>query len=145
MAAGISILEEEVEAFRFHLNAHVRDNNSPEDMLPQLHIETECKLEQLQLEILDEFLRLEPFGASNPEPILIARNVVPTSEPRILKDKHYRFSLQQDMVVRDAIYFNGVENGLPRAPWDVAFTIMRNDFRGRVSLQMNVRAIRPAE
>ena len=43
------------------------------------------------------------------------------------------------------IYFNGVENGLPRAPWDVAFTIMRNDFRGRVSLQMNVRAIRAAE
>ena len=145
MAAGISILEEKVEAFRFHLNAHIRDNTNPEDMLPQLHIDTECKLEQLQLEILDEFLQLEPFGAANPEPILIARNVSPTSEPRILKDKHYRFSLQQDMVVRDAIYFNGVENGLPCAPWDVAFTIMRNDFRGRVSLQMNVRAIRAAE
>ncbi len=71
--------------------------------------------------------------------------VAPTSELPILKDKHYRFSLQQDRVVRDAIYFNGVENGLPRPPWDVAFNIMRNDFRGRVSLQMNVRALRPAE
>jgi single-stranded-DNA-specific exonuclease len=145
MAAGISIREDQVDAFRVHLNTHVRDTMDPEDMVPRLHIDTECRLEQLHLEILDEFLRLEPFGAANPEPLLIARNVAPTSEPRILKDKHYRFSLQQDRVVRDAIYFNGVENGLPRPPWDVAFNIMRNDFRGRVSLQMNVRALRPAE
>jgi single-stranded-DNA-specific exonuclease len=145
MAAGISIREEDIDAFRAHLNSHVRNTTTPEDMLPLLHIDTECRLEQLQLEILDHFMQLEPFGAANPEPLLIARNVSPTSEPRILKDKHYRFSLQQERVVRDAIYFNGVENGLPRPPWDVAFTIMRNDFRGRVSLQMNIRAIRQAE
>ena len=113
--------------------------------MPRLHIDTECRLEQLQLEILDHYQRLEPFGAANPEPLLIARNVNPTSEPRILKDKHYRFTLQQGKIVRDAIYFNGVEDGLPPPPWDIAFTVMRNDFRGRVSLQMNIRAIRSAE
>lgn len=145
MAAGISIREEDIDAFRVHLNSHVRNSTTPEDLLPRLHIDTECRLEQLQLEILDHYQRLEPFGAANPEPLLIARNINPTSEPRILKDKHYRFTLQQGKIVRDAIYFNGVEDGLPPPPWDIAFTVMRNDFRGRVSLQMNIRAIRSAE
>ena len=145
MAAGISIREENIDAFRAHLNDHVRTHTTPEDLLPKLSIDTECGLEQLQLEILDHYQRLEPFGAANPEPLLVARKVNPTSEPRILKEKHYRFSLQQGKIVRDAIYFNGVENGLPDTPWDVAFAVMRNDFRGRVSLQMNIKAIRPAE
>ena len=63
----------------------------------------------------------------------------------MLKDKHYRLTLRQGGAVCDAIYFNGAEKGLPPTPWDVAFTILRNDFRGRVSLQMNVKALRSAE
>jgi single-stranded-DNA-specific exonuclease len=123
----------------------VRSTAAPGDLVPQLHIDTECTLKQLHLQILDRYLQLEPFGAANPEPVLLARNVNPTSEPRILKDKHYRFTLQQDNAVCDAIYFNGVENELPPQPWDVAFAVMRNDFRGRVSLQMNIRAVRSTE
>ena len=73
------------------------------------------------------------------------RGVFPTSEPRVLKDKHYRLTLRQGGAVCDAIYFNGVEQELPPPPWDVGFNILRNDFRGRVSLQMNVRAIRATE
>jgi single-stranded-DNA-specific exonuclease len=145
MAAGISIREDNIDSFRNHLNDYVRTTTAPEDLVPRLHIDTECSLKQLQLQILDHYLRLEPFGSANPEPVLLARNVNPTSEPRILKDKHYRFTLQQGNAVCDAIYFNGVENKLPPQPWDVAFAIMRNDFRGRVSLQMNIRAIRAAE
>ena len=145
MAAGISIHEDNIDAFRRHLNSHVRNTTSPEDLVPRLHIDAECTLGQLHLQILDHYLQLEPFGAANPEPLLLARNVSPTSEPRILKDKHYRFTLQQGGAVCDAIYFNGVENKLPSPPWDVAFAVMRNHFRGRVSLQMNVRAVRSTE
>ena len=145
MAAGISIHEDNIDAFRRHLNSHVRNTTSPEDLVPRLHIDAECTIGQLHLQILDHYLQLEPFGAANPEPLLLARNVNSTSEPRILKDKHYRFTLQQGEAVCDAIYFNGVENKLPPPPWDVAFAVMRNHFRGRVSLQMNVRAVRSTE
>ena len=145
MAAGISIHEDNIDSFRNHLNDYVRNTTTPDDLVPRLHIDAECSLKQLRLQILEHYQQLEPFGAANPEPVLLARNVNPTSEPRILKDKHYRFTLQQGNAVCDAIYFNGVENKLPPPPWDVAFAIMRNDFRGRVSLQMNVRAIRATE
>ncbi len=31
---------------------------------------------------------------------------------------------------------------LPRGPWDVAFTVERNEFNGRVDAQMQIVAIR---
>lgn len=145
MAAGISLREEQIEPFRAHLNAHVRENTSPDDLRPLLKLDTECQLAELSLQLLDTYRQLEPFGASNPEPVLFACGVVPTSEPRVMKEKHYRLTLRQKSAICDAIYFGGAEHELPRPPWDVAFTILRNDFRGRVSLQMNVKAIRAAQ
>ncbi len=145
MAAGISVREGQIGEFRSHLNTYVREHADPEDLRPRLELDAECELSELRLPLLDTYRQLEPFGASNPEPVLLARGVAPTSEPRVLKDKHYRLTLRQGGSVCDAIYFNGAEGELPPPPWDVAFTILRNDFRGRVSLQMNVKAVRPAE
>ena len=52
---------------------------------------------------------------------------------------------QQDGVCRDAIYFGGGEVDLPRPPWDIAFTIDRNVFRGHASLNISIKAVRAAE
>jgi single-stranded-DNA-specific exonuclease len=145
MAAGISVHEDNLTKFRKHLNRHVRENADPEDLKPLLKLDAECRFAELRLELLDTYRHLEPFGSKNPEPVLLAKRVYTTSEPRVMKDKHYRLTLIQDGSVCDAIYFSGVEHGLPPQPWDVAFTLLRNDFRGRVSLQMNIRALREAE
>jgi single-stranded-DNA-specific exonuclease len=145
MAAGVSLKEDQIEAFRAHLNAHVREHASPEDLKPLLKLDAECDLAELRMPLLETYQQLEPFGDSNPEPVLLARGVSPTSEPRVMKEKHYRLTIRQDCAVCDAIYFNGAEFELPRPPWDIAFTILRNEFRGRISLQMNVKAIRTAQ
>ena len=145
MAAGISIDEKQLGAFHEHLSEHVRLFVQPECLVPTLRLDAECNLNELRVDLLNSYRRLEPFGSANPEPLLLVRGVSPTSEPRILKDKHYRLTLKQRESVCDAIYFNGVDYTMPKPPWDVAFTILRNDFRGRVSLQMNVRSIRSAK
>ena len=43
------------------------------------------------------------------------------------------------------MYFGAADRELPDPPWDVAFTIDRNLFRGRISLQISVKEIRAAE
>ncbi|MCK5921896.1 MAG: hypothetical protein KAG66_13205, partial [Methylococcales bacterium] len=43
---------------------------------------------------------------------------------------------------QDAIYFNSADIDLPNTPWDIAYTIDRNEFRGRVSLNVVLKAIR---
>jgi single-stranded-DNA-specific exonuclease len=53
--------------------------------------------------------------------------------------------LRQEMHERDAIFFGGGETALPEPPWDMAFTIDRNVFRGRTSLQLTVRELRSSK
>ena len=44
-----------------------------------------------------------------------------------------------------AIYFGGAEKKLPSPPWDVAFQIERNEYKGRLYLQLQIKAVRATE
>jgi single-stranded-DNA-specific exonuclease len=46
---------------------------------------------------------------------------------------------------QQAIYFGGAQRPLPDPPWDIAFLIARNEFNGRVALQLEIKALRAAE
>jgi single-stranded-DNA-specific exonuclease len=61
-----------------------------------------------------------------------------------MKNKHLRLTLSQVGVERDAVFFSGGERDLPPAPWDIAFTIDRNTFRGTTSLQIIIQDVRAA-
>ena len=61
-----------------------------------------------------------------------------------LKNNHLRLSLRQGYDERDAIFFGGGANELPDPPWDIAFAVDRNFFRGRVSVQVSIQNVRAA-
>ena len=77
-------------------------------------------------------------------PVFVARDVWLSEAPRNLKNNHLKLWLRQGQAEKDAMFFGGGERDLPEPPWDVAFTIDRNFFRGVTSCQMLVRDIRPA-
>ena len=66
------------------------------------------------------------------------------AEPRVLKERHLKLRLSQAGVIRDAMFFNGVDHELPRPPWDIAYTIDRNEFRGTVSVAISIQGVRKA-
>lgn len=142
MAAGITIKEEALKLLNDNLQTFVSSQINNSLLVPKIELDCSCELNELNIELLDHYQKLEPFGFDNPEPVLVCSNVKPTSEPRILKEKHLRMTLRKGKYTCDAIYFGGAEYPIPSPPWDVAFSILRNDFRGRVSIQMNVKAIR---
>ena len=142
MAAGITIKEQGLGVLNEKLQNFVSQQVDTSLLMPKLHLDTTCELKELNIELLDYYQKLEPFGLNNAEPILLAKGLHATAVPRILKHKHLRMTLRQDEAICDAIYFSGAEINLPNPPWDVAFSILRNDFRGKVSIQMNIKAIR---
>lgn len=142
MAAGITIKEQSLGVLNEKLQNFVSQQVDTSLLMPKLHLDTTCELKELNIELLDYYQKLEPFGLNNAEPILLAKGLHATAVPRILKHKHLRMTLRQDEAICDAIYFSGAEINLPNPPWDVAFSILRNDFRGKVSIQMNIKAIR---
>ncbi|MEO0417104.1 MAG: single-stranded-DNA-specific exonuclease RecJ, partial [Verrucomicrobiota bacterium] len=96
------------------------------------------------LDLLESYELLRPFGSHNPQPMFMARNIKPASQPRLIKDKHLKFLFEQDGTTRDAIFFNSAQMDIPNPPWDVAFHIDRNEYRGVAQLSIFVQAIRKA-
>lgn len=145
MAAGLVIRGEMIDAFRRKFDAFVAESVSADKLKPVLEVDAEVEFPELTLSLLDSYEQLEPFGNSNPQPVFMSRGVMLSDAPRHLQGNHLRLSLRQGNCECDAMYFNGGNVRLPDPPWDVAFTIDRNVWRGRVSVSISIQDIRPAE
>lgn len=145
MAAGLTLRVEEFEPFRdaFERSAAAAgQGRGPRTKVvaPELEVE----LASLQLQLLDAYEKLGPFGMENPIPLLLARRVQPAGQPRLLKEKHVQVQLRQGQSTVKAIWFNAPAP-LPPAPWDVVFELVRNSYQGKVSLQLQIKHLRASE
>lgn len=144
MAAGLSIAEDKMDAFRADFAAYVLNNTVAEQRQPKLKVDAEITFDQLSLEFLTDYELLQPFGNGNPQPIFMARGVHLSRPPVHMKNQHLRLNLRQGYAEQDAVFFGGGEVALPDPPWDIAFTIDRNTFRGRTTLQIIIQDVRAA-
>ncbi len=144
MAAGISVHEDKLDRFRERFAEYVLAHSDEEQRLPKLYFDAEITFDQLSLEFLGSYDLLQPFGNGNPQPVFVARNVGLSRPPLHMKNKHLRFMLRQGYHEHDAVYFGGGEHPLPDPPWDIAFTIDRNTYRGRTTLQLIIQDVRGA-
>ncbi|MDB6133111.1 MAG: recj: single-stranded-dna-specific exonuclease recj [Verrucomicrobiales bacterium] len=144
MAAGVTVREENLEAFRQGFHEHVRRQINGGKLEPHLYVDAETRLEELTMGFLEDYDQLQPFGNSNPQPVFMARGVYPSAEPRLLRERHWRLEVIQDGTMRTAMWFNAGDQTLPPPPWDIAFHVDRNVFRGHVSVQLLVQALRPS-
>ncbi len=143
MAAGLTVLETRLEELQTTFEKTAGSLLSEEDLIPLLKLDAEVPLADLNDVWLAAQDLLGPFGIANPQPLFLARCVKPAKEPRVLKEKHLRLEfLGARGALLTAIFFNGARDLLPKAPWDLAFTLERNTYQGRTSLQMQVVAVR---
>jgi single-stranded-DNA-specific exonuclease len=145
MAAGISIPEQHLDEFRKRFGEFVLANTTEEQRAPTLRLDAELTLEQLNLAFLAGYEKLQPFGNGNPQPMFYVRGIHLARPPVHLRNAHLRLHLRQGLHEHEAVFFGGGERNLPDPPWDMAFTIDRNNFRGRTNLQVIVQDIRAAE
>jgi single-stranded-DNA-specific exonuclease len=154
-AAGLTLKIENVEAFQKLFEEVVQENLPKEDEAPELSIDMEMDFNKLfeahenrmklprMKRILEQF---EPHGPGNMKPVFLARNVFAV-DCRVLKDEHLKLSVtqpQHDIVV-DAIAFNmasKVDEVAAGVPFDMIYTLEKNVWNNRETLQLNVKDIR---
>ena len=145
MAAGLTLREENFARFAEAFSAAARDMLSEEALQRCLRLDHELPFAEIDVEFLRWHELLQPFGSGNRQPIFFARGVEPVGTPRIAKEKHLIFRLRQGDRDRRAVYFDGMANKLPPAPWDVAFRIGADEYDGETLVAMHIEAVRPAE
>jgi single-stranded-DNA-specific exonuclease len=145
MAAGVSLREERIAEFRKAVLQSVADQAEEDTLTPKIYLDTEVDFADLTLDLLESYELLRPFGAANPQPVFLTRGVTLVEPPRVVKEKHLRFLWEQKGRKHGAIFFSARLEDLPPSPWDVAYTVDRNEFRGNVSVNIVVSAVRAAQ
>jgi single-stranded-DNA-specific exonuclease len=145
-AAGFTIAEDNIPAFRDRLSSIVLDRVGAQGFVRTLSVDSGVMLNELSLDLVREMETLAPFGQGNPEPRLGARGLEVVSS-RIVGNNHLKLRLrQQSGAALDAIAFNRgtlfgkqVRNGARMA---AVFTPRLNAWKGNTSVELEIRDIK---
>ena len=144
LAAGFSLTEEAIPAFRAAMNAYAA---GCEDFQPVLRLDCLLNPKNLSAAVLQSLQYMEPFGASNPAPVFGLFDMTVTGIKPLGGNKHIRLSLSKGSVNLAAVKFGQSTADFPFAVGDkidLAVKLERNEYMGQTNLSIQVKDIRPA-
>lgn len=147
-AAGMKIKAENIDALRLKMNEHAAATLSDDDLIPEIKIDALVTSDTLTIELVDELSMFEPFGAGNPKPIFVTRDLRLLSEPFVMKDKHLKLRLSDGKArTFEAVWWDGVERSKgqtlkPNTRIELAYVPEVNEWQGNVRLQLVVEDLR---
>ena len=146
-AAGLTVEEKQLPAFREAFERIARQRLTPEDLIPRCKVDAVVGVSELDERAVEALQRLGPFGQGNPEPVLVLRRQV--ARPRVLPHKsggagHLKLALVDAPTV-DAIGFGMADRlALTEGPVDLAFQASFDTFRGQRRLSLKLKDLRVA-
>ncbi len=150
MAAGLSLEQENLPAFRKKLNIIIEDMLG--DMVheePSLQIDAWLGLDELNFEIADAIEKLAPFGAGNPTLTFASSGVQLKAVSRIGKNKeHQRLNIEDhNGNVQGILWWNSAHEDVPESgsKIDVAFSLRASTYRGERQLTLEYKDLRIVE
>lgn len=111
MAAGVSLEEKNVEAFREMLNKNC--SLTEDDYIKKVWIDVPMPLNYISVELIHELKKLEPFGKDNEKPIFAVKDIVVKKMYLMGKAKNMaRLILVENGYEIAGVMFNGLEDYL---------------------------------
>jgi single-stranded-DNA-specific exonuclease len=144
MAAGLGLKEEHIETFRDAINesASLID---PYDFIPKDKLTGILSSNDIDFELLHLLQSFEPYGEANHRPSFLLKNAEVVSIKTMGKEKsHCRITLRQyphDTKTLELILFRQVLDMPSDKKLSCSYTIAKNEFNGRVSLQLLVTKV----
>ena len=154
MAAGLSMREEDLEAFRREINEKAA--LTEDDFIPRVHIDMVLPLSIADMGLAEELELLEPFGVGNPKPLFAQKDLLFVGASLMGKNRNMaRFRVKCDNEEqKQMVYFGDAENfktfleekygpgsfeallaGQGSYPVSVVYQLGINNYQGRSQVQ----------
>jgi single-stranded-DNA-specific exonuclease len=150
-AIGCSLSSERLPELRSRLDAFARLKLTPEDFVPILNYDSEVSLANVNRELWQSIVALEPFGVGNPRPVFVTRGVKLVQPPRIMKEAHLKLRVVQNAgrngTAYDAVGWRMADRSVKDSlvlgdDLDLAFTLDYNSHPDFGGLQLNLMDFR---
>lgn len=145
-AAGLSISEERIPAFKQRFEEIAASRLQGEQLVPRLTIDAEISLAEIDAMFLKLLRFFAPFGPHNMRPVFVSKNLQVVGTPTLVGANHLKFKVRQSDQVFDVIGFGmgelhyrvrSGENNL-----DLTYVIEENEWMGRKVIQLRAKDIR---
>ena len=146
MAAGLSLTEENIGAFRQRLNENC--TLTAEDMVEKIVIDVPMPMSYVTIPLIRQISQLEPFGKGNTKPVFAQKNLRISNARVFGKNRNVVKMLLTDEYgfAAEGIWFGDgdefVQKIREKERWDMIYYPTINAFRGRESIEMTVQSIR---
>ncbi|MFP9100855.1 single-stranded-DNA-specific exonuclease RecJ [Flavobacterium sp. RHBU_24] len=147
-AAGLTLKEEQYEAFRQKFEEVVSATIAPELLIPEIKIDAEIDFADITPKFFRILKQFEPFGPGNMTPVFLTRNLRDTGFGKAIgsDSEHLKLFVKQGA----SEGFGAVGFGLAKKKdltcngdtFNAAYSIEENAWNGEVSLQLRLRDVR---
>ena len=150
-AAGLSLPEENLPAFRDRFDEAVRASVTPEMLLPAILFDATVNLPELDERFWAVLRQFAPFGPRNKKPIFRAGDLFVAGRPKTVGDgTHLKFDVRHAEGPAMSVIGFGMGEHLPTllesqrqgTPIALLFNVEENTWRGRTTLQLRARDLR---
>ena len=150
-AAGLTMKEENVEAFTKRFNDYVEENIDPNILVPQVDIDSELRFADITDEFHRQLNNFQPFGPGNASPVFVSYGASNHGDARLVGAEcdHLRMDLMQSdrphatipaIAFQQPQHYKWVRSGKPVS---VCYQIVDNHYRGTVTKQLRVKDLKP--
>ena len=143
-AAGLTITRDQVPALARRFNEIALAQLTVDDLIGELRVDLEIPISEATLELEALLRHFEPFGPSNPTPVLVSRGVRLAAPGRVIGDGHLKLRLQTDGSDLEAIGWGmgALASELDvGSTVDIAYRLERDEWKGEARLQAKLAAV----
>jgi single-stranded-DNA-specific exonuclease len=142
MAAGFTIAEANIEAFRSRFNASCRGCIQDSDMVVTHVVDAWISLSEADQNLVESVESLRPLGLGNQTPIWGARGVRILGQPKPVGGSHIKMTLVSGATQVDAIGFGMAGRKFGKDDLDILFQVQQNSYMGKESIQLSLKDFR---
>ncbi len=141
-AAGLALLPENLQKFAERFEEVVAATITEEMKTPEIAIDADFDLAELNGDFMNTLKKFEPFGPHNTKPVFRTEDVHLT-DSRIVGNSHLKMKVKANGVTFDAIKFrNGDTTVKPGTTLDVVYSVDENHYGGNVNFQLQLKDFR---
>ena len=146
-AAGLTVRKDRLRDFYGRLNRVILDSCDPACFEPVKEYDLAVPFDSWTPESLDRLSLLEPTGCGNPPPVFLLESASVQSMRRVGRNlSHLQMTLLSGRTLLKAIAFSmGDAADAPCPAVDVLYRPVLNEFRGNISVEAQVTALRPSK
>jgi len=148
-AAGLTLLPENYEVFKAKFESVVKDTIDPKLLIPEIKVDLEIDLGQINDKLMRILKQFAPFGPGNMAPTFMTRGLKDTGYGKCVgeDDKHLRATATQSFNDKIVCIGFGLGDKIDiiknKKSFSAAYSIDENHWNGNVTLQLKLKDIKP--